>query len=433
MKAKSEICLDQMILPQNALTLTKAQLVQIAKPYQELFAKLQSQLVKEFPLLVEQTQFTQVVEIYQSLSTEKKAQILFHPAFNHWLGRVNNLIATPNRSDLDRRILERLAELSRFVIIPYLSQHPQVHLNCFLRVNRDGQIRFPEHPFYLDFGAAFENQMLELVARNSMLSFSQNRELIFQLPVDHLLHGSEINYIAGQPDFLSLVATQELMPDLTMFPIVLGDISTFTGEDLLTIQEKTLQYVDLTKEEWLGKNPTTWDEKTAFYEQTSSYIYELTEWHRRDPINKLLLSMRSEGTALDYGGGTATLSLLGHLQGKSIHVYDISSVTFEFAKSRLKYHGIEQLICETPKREAYDTVICVDVLEHVTDPMRMLKDLKQLLKPGGLLIANAAGLPELAHSHPMHEFVTNDDIERIVKQLGFTDIDRYHFNVVARK
>lgn len=34
---------------------------------------------------------------------------------------------------------------------------------------------------------------------------------------------------------------------------------------------------------------------------------------------------------------------------------------------------------------------------------------------------------------PMHEFVTNDDIERMVKQLGFTNINRYHFNVVARK
>jgi SAM-dependent methyltransferase len=266
-----------------------------------------------------------------------------------------------------------------------------------------------------------------------MLSFLRNNEVLFKLPVERLLQGSETDKMARQPDHPPRLANQELMPDPTMFPVALSDINAFTGEDFLTIQEKTLKYHDLTREEWRKKNPTTWEEKTAFYQQTSSYIYELTEWHRRDPINKLLLSTRAEGTALDYGCGTATLSLLGQIEGKSIHAYDIPSVTFEFAKSRLRRHGLECLICETPKREAYDTVICVDVLEHLQDPMQMLKDLKGLLKPGGLLIANAAGLPEFQHLHPMHEFVTNDDVERMVKQLGFTDIDRYHFNVVARK
>ena len=72
------------------------------------------------------------------------------------------------------------------------------------------------HPFYLDFGMAFEKQMLELGEKKRMLSFLQNRELIFELPVEHLFHGNETNQMAGQPNSLPLLAIQELLPGPTM-------------------------------------------------------------------------------------------------------------------------------------------------------------------------------------------------------------------------
>ncbi len=425
--------LDVMTLPQNAAMFLEQHLVKIAKLYQEQLLELHMRLTKEVPSLVERTQFTQIIYLYQSLPSMTQARIVVHPSFSHWFERVNDLMQIPDKGDSERKIEESLASAARFVIIFYLFQHPQAQLNCFLRVNQLGQLRFPEHPFYLDFGMEFANQTLELVSRDHCLNFLRNGETILKLPVECLLQGSASGKITGQPDKLPRLAIQELKPDPTMFPIVLSDINAFTGEDFLVIQEKTLKYVALTREEWLQKNPTTWEEKTAFYEQTQSYIYELAEWHRRDPVNKRILSARAEGTTLDYGCGTATLSLLGHIEGKLIHAYDIPSVTFQFAKFRLRRHGLEHLICVAPKPEAYDTVICVDVLEHIQNPERMLKDLKGLLKPGGLLIANAAGFPELEHSHPMHEFLNNDDVERMVKQLGFTDIDRYYFNVIARK
>lgn len=43
---------------------------------------------------------------------------------------------------------------------------------------------------------------------------------------------------------------------------------------------------------------------------------------------------------------------------------------------------------------AFDYVICADVLEHLRDPELLLRDIRQVLRPGGLLIAS---LPNSGH------------------------------------
>jgi SAM-dependent methyltransferase len=66
--------------------------------------------------------------------------------------------------------------------------------------------------------------------------------------------------------------------------------------------------------------------------------------------------------------------------------------------------GID-LVCEiyeiTEPDQSFDAVLCVSVLEHLAEPIRALKEIARLLRPGGKLILTApfAGVTHLAPYH----------------------------------
>jgi SAM-dependent methyltransferase len=56
---------------------------------------------------------------------------------------------------------------------------------------------------------------------------------------------------------------------------------------------------------------------------------------------------------------------------------------------------------DIPETEGFDAVLCTEVLEHVTDPVRAVTKLARLLKPGGRLIVTAP-FASLTHFAPYH-------------------------------
>jgi SAM-dependent methyltransferase len=53
--------------------------------------------------------------------------------------------------------------------------------------------------------------------------------------------------------------------------------------------------------------------------------------------------------------------------------------------------------------QALDAILCTEVLEHVADPMAVLKEFSRLLKPGGMLFLTAPMLSFL-HMEPYHYY-----------------------------
>ena len=80
-------------------------------------------------------------------------------------------------------------------------------------------------------------------------------------------------------------------------------------------------------------------------------------------------------TVLDYGGDRGQLMQGG--PGQNHFVFDISGVEPE--------PGITSLTAASLAGQTFDLVLLCEVLEHVSDPMRVLQDVLSHVKPGGLL------------------------------------------------
>lgn len=81
-------------------------------------------------------------------------------------------------------------------------------------------------------------------------------------------------------------------------------------------------------------------------------------------------------------------------------------------------------ITEIPEPdEAFDAVLCTEVIEHVSDPKRVLEELARVIRPGGQIILTAP-FYSFTHFAPFH-FCTGFSkywYEEHLARLGFTNI-----------
>ncbi len=78
-------------------------------------------------------------------------------------------------------------------------------------------------------------------------------------------------------------------------------------------------------------------------------------------------------------------------------------------------------ICDTPFKDAsVDGIVCEDVLEHVAQAPKLLKEMSRILKPGGMMIIKTPFVYPY-HSSPNDFFRwTGDGLKHIVKENNFS-------------
>lgn len=138
---------------------------------------------------------------------------------------------------------------------------------------------------------------------------------------------------------------------------------------------------------------------------------------------------------LDFGSGTGHLlrSLKKHFS--TLH---ITGIEFnEKYHPNLKEMGVNVVDRIESLQEQFDTITFIEVIEHLADPVYILRQLKERLKPGGtMFITTPAGdcrkplsdksdLP--AYESPFHvQFFTEKSLEKSLYETGFRNI-RYKY------
>jgi len=166
---------------------------------------------------------------------------------------------------------------------------------------------------------------------------------------------------------------------------------------------------------WHRASPRTPSEIRRFYSQADEYVWELLAWNASKAYESYVSRVarlsevrpsEQHPRALDYGSGVGTAALLLAELGYQVTIADVPGPTLDFAKERLKRHGVAVDVVEigdgVPNLRAggWNVITSFDVLEHVPDPVGVSKALVRALAPhGGAAVVASFGAGD---EHPHH-------------------------------
>lgn len=174
----------------------------------------------------------------------------------------------------------------------------------------------------------------------------------------------------------------------------------------LTIQEFWVRYTLGRMEAatlWERKPRTTESDYRAFYAETDYFVLRQMYYHRNECFNVVTASMRRVGRGgrfCEYGCGVAPVTawVRPRFPRWRYTLVDVPSPALAFARWRFRRHANVEvrepgLGADLPLTEAYDVITCLDVLEHVINPLDVARHVVERLAPGGTLHVNFIHAP----------------------------------------
>ena len=158
--------------------------------------------------------------------------------------------------------------------------------------------------------------------------------------------------------------------------------------------------------------------------------------NRRRVIRDLVKRFSAGRPMLDAGCGTG-LNLQGLPEGST--GLDLNPRNLAMVRERLPLHtAVEGDLEAMPFADAsFATVICTEVLEHVPDPRLALREIRRVLKPGGVLIGSVPArsaiwrLRFLSSTCPGNEPFHNEyRAEEVREMLAGFDIQRIWYSAL---
>ncbi|MFH1457421.1 MAG: methyltransferase domain-containing protein [Patescibacteria group bacterium] len=216
----------------------------------------------------------------------------------------------------------------------------------------------------------------------------------------------------------------------------LRELSQYVKKDIKTLT-KMMKVEEPVARDWNKRKPSTTNEKSVnnFYIETESYIYELMA------ANNIVQTLYSYGIMLeklknlkvknvfDYGAGAATISILLKNAGYNIIYADLKGRTFEFAEWRIRNRKLDILMIDLSKNTDvhklnFDCIVCTEVIEHLVNPLILLKKFSDVLSKGQVLIVSESCKYTRhfsSHLESNRKYSGNEFI-KIMKDLGFKQI-----------
>ena len=188
-------------------------------------------------------------------------------------------------------------------------------------------------------------------------------------------------------------------------------------------------------------HPGAFDPERAgsFYEETvgDGHLLELAAWHlgSADYIaDTLRLQQRfARGHLLDFGGGIGShaLATAALPEVEAVWFVDLNPHNRAFVTARAAELGLSsRLRCfrdlEDPALpERFDTIVCLDVLEHLSDPAAQLERFASRLQPTGIALLNWYFFKGHNGEYPFH-FDDPQLVEAFFRTLQIRFLEVFH-------
>lgn len=149
--------------------------------------------------------------------------------------------------------------------------------------------------------------------------------------------------------------------------------------------------------------------------------------------SRMYLDTISPGRLLDVGCGNGQFLALMHSEGWQVEGQELDPVAAERA---LKTHGMRIRVGKLEDigypDDSFDAVVMSHVIEHVRDPIAILKECLRILKPRGMFVAITPNVNGLGHRYfkscyrdldpPRHLYLfTQKTLKHVGKKAGFTN------------
>ena len=166
------------------------------------------------------------------------------------------------------------------------------------------------------------------------------------------------------------------------------------------------------------------------------HLADLAAWHitSKDYIaDTLKLQQRfSRDLVLDFGGGIGTHALANAMSSKIEHVFfiDINKTNRKFVEFRAKKLGIENKLtfCKSIKEakiKKFDTIICLDVLEHLADPSFQINIFYEIMDCNSIALLNWYFYKGEKNEYPFH-IDDSQIVERFFMSLQSKFLEVFH-------
>ena len=127
------------------------------------------------------------------------------------------------------------------------------------------------------------------------------------------------------------------------------------------------------------------DPKSANYEWNSFYKGSLLQkWWKRSIAKTIWQWMPNASSLLDIGCGSSPI--ITNYHGKDIWGIDTNQGKLDFMKTKCPEHKFVNTDIMSFKKEQFDHVLCIEVLEHLNNPEQTIKEMTWVVKNGGQVI-----------------------------------------------